>query len=413
MTKHFDISKEKVYEAFLKVKANKGAAGVDGESVADFEENLEANLYKIWNRMSSGTYFPPAVRRVEIPKEGGKIRKLGVPTVADRTAQMVAKLYLEPIVEPKFHEDSYGYRPGKSAHQALAAARKRCWEYDWVVDLDISQFFDTLDHELLLEMVRTHTETRWVLLYIERWLKAPVQEKNGEQIARDCGSPQGSVISPLLSNIFMHHVFDEWMRKKFPTIPFERYADDALAHCKTLKQAEYVRDEIARRLAQFKLTLHPEKTRIVYCKRDGRRGNHDYVRFDFLGFCFRQRSARNERGELFVTFSPAISDKAAKAIRQTIHSWQLHRHSDKTLEEIAEFINPAVQGWIAYYGRFNKSAMIGALFTINRYLLRWTLRRHKRFCRASARAWTWLGKIAKQRPSLFAHWKLGLTPRAE
>jgi len=211
----------------------------------------------------------------------------------------------------------------------------------------------------------------------------------------------------------MHHVFDEWMRTKFPTVPFERYADDALAHCKTLKQAEYVRDEIAKRLARYKLTLHPEKTRIVYCKREGRRGNHDKVRFDFLGFCFRQRSARNERGQLFVTFSPGISDKASKAIRRTVHSWQLHRHSDKTLEEIAEFINPAIRGWIAYYGRFNKSAMIGALFTINRYLLRWALRRHKRFCRASVRAWTWLGRIAKQHPTLFAHWKLGLTPRAE
>jgi RNA-directed DNA polymerase len=414
MTKHFDISKEVVYEAYRKVKANKGAAGVDGESIADFERDLDENLYKIWNRMSSGTYFPPAVRSVEIPKNDGKsVRRLSVPTVADRIAQMVVKLYLEPSVEPIFHPDSYGYRPAKSALEAVAKARERCWEYDWVIDLDISQFFDSLDHLLVMEMVKKHTNCRWILLYIERWLKAPVKMVDGSQQQRDRGSPQGSVISPLISNIFLHHVFDDWMRKQFPSIPFERYADDALAHCRTQKQAEYVKDSIAKRFRPFRLELHPEKTRIVYCKREGRDAIYPNVQFTFLGYSFRMRSARNHRGEMFNTFSPAVSDKAAKAIRRTIRSWRLHRHSDKSLAEIAEYINPTVRGWLNYYGRFNKSIVVRALYTVNRYLLRWAVRKYKRFRLNPVAAWSWLGRVARHHTQLFAHWQSGLMPGAE
>ena len=291
--KPFEISQVVVEEAFRRVKANKGAAGVDGESIAEFESELENNLYRIWNRMSSGTYMPPPVKSVEIPKDNGKgVRRLGVPTVADRVAQMVVKLYLEPQVEPTFHADSYGYRPGKSALDAVAKTRERCWRSAWVIDLDIRGFFDNLDYNLVLRAVRKHTECKWILLYIERWLKAPIQMEDGALIPRASGSPQGSVISPLVSNIFMHHAFDEWMRKTFPNVPFERYADDVVAHCKTEKQAKYVRDVIAKRLALCKLELHPEKTRIVYCKDELRRGNYKHERFDFLGYTFRPRTAR-------------------------------------------------------------------------------------------------------------------------
>lgn len=411
MTKHFDISKEVVHQAYLKVKANKGAAGVDGESIAEFEKNLEGNLYKIWNRMSSGTYFPPAVRNVEIPKKNGKgVRMLGVPTVADRVAQMVVKLYLEPEVEPKFHTDSYGYRPNKSALDAVGKARERCWQNDWTIDLDIAKFFDELDHNLVLEMVKKHTDCRWILIYIERWLKAPIQMEDGTLIQRDVGSAQGSVISPLLSNIVMHHVFDKWMESKFPNIPFERYADDGLAHCKTKKQAEYVKEAIAKRLEQHKLKLNQEKTQIVYS--GSQRGKYNNDHFDFLGYTFRKRTARSNRGQIFISFIPAISDKAAKTIRQTIRGWRIHLRSGQNLEDIAMYINPIVRGWLNYYGRYYKSAMSGALFTINRYLLKWTHRKYKRFKFGYRKAWRWLGRIAATKPDLFAHWQYGMKPKS-
>jgi RNA-directed DNA polymerase len=413
-TKPFEISQAAVGEAYRRVKANKGAAGVDGESIAEFEKDLENNLYKIWNRMSSGTYFPPPVRSVEIPKDNGKgVRRLGVPTVSDRIAQMVVKLYLEPGVEPKFHPDSYGYRPGKSAHDALSTARQRCWRYDWAIDLDIRGFFDNLDWELVLRAVRKHTDCKWILLYIERWLKAPIQMEDGTLQARDRGSPQGSVISPLISNIFMHHAFDEWMREKLPYVPFERYADDVLAHCKTEQQATLVRDAIARRLKQCKLELHPEKTRIVYCKDNKRKGNYAHERFDFLGYGFRPRSVRSQKGHMFVSFSPAISDKAAKTIRRMIRSWRLHLHTSKTLAELAESCNAQVRGWTQYYGRFYKSALYPVFRGINFYLARWVERKYKRFRRRPAKAWEWLLQVMEQQPKLFAHWGLSRKRTAE
>jgi RNA-directed DNA polymerase len=288
-TKPYDISKYVVWEAYLRVKANKGAAGPDGESIADFEKELKNNLYKIWNRMSSGRYFPPPVRSVSIPKDNGGSRKLGIPTVSDRVAQMVVKLYLEPEVEPHFHLDSYGYRPGKSALDAVATARQRCWRMDWALDLDIKGFFDNLDHALIMRAVKKHTNIAWIILYLERWLKAPVQEEDGTLVKRDRGVAQGSVISPLLANTFMHHAFDKWMQENHPYAPFERYADDVLVHCKSEQQTNYVMKAIAKRLGQCKLELHPEKTKIVYCKDGKRKGSDKHERFDYLGFTFRPR----------------------------------------------------------------------------------------------------------------------------
>ena len=271
--KSFDISKQVVWDSYERVKANQGAAGVDGESIADFEADLKGNLYKLWNRMSSGSYFPPPARAVEIPKKAGGVRTLGVPTVADRIAQTVVRAYLEPEVEPFFHPDSYGYRPGRSALDAVATCRQRCWKKDWVIDLDLKAFFDSIPHDLLLKAVSKHTDLAWVLLYVRRWLVAPLQREDGTIVERDRGTPQGSAISPLLANLFLHYAFDRWMAREFPAVAFERYADDAVAHCATEAQARKVLDAIAARMAEVGLELHPDKTRIVYCKDADRRGS--------------------------------------------------------------------------------------------------------------------------------------------
>jgi RNA-directed DNA polymerase len=394
------------------VKANKGAAGIDEQSIADFERDLKNNLYKIWNRMSSGSYFPPPVRTVSIPKSGGGLRNLGIPTVGDRIAQMVVKLYLEPEVEGHFHPDSYGYRPGKSALDAVGQARERCWKYDYVIDLDIKGFFDNLDHSLIMRAVKKHTNSEWMLLHIERWLKAPIQLEDGTLVERDRGTPQGSVISPLLANLFMHHAFDKWMQENYPYAPFERYADDVVVHCNSEQQAKYVLTAVAKRLAQCKLELHPEKTRIVYCKDGKRKGSYEHERFDFLGFTFRPRLSKDKKGRYFVNFSPAISDKAGKTISGTVRSWRLHLRSDRTLEELAQMVNPRVQGWINYYGSYYRSAIHQHLRQLEAYLVRWAIRKYKRFKRHKSWASAWLGRIAKRAPGLFAHWRLGLRSTA-
>jgi RNA-directed DNA polymerase len=403
--KPFSISKQVVWEAYKRVRANKGAAGVDEESIADFEINLKDNLYKIWNRMSSGSYFPPPVRVVEIAKKDGGQRKLGVPTVSDRIAQMVAKLYLEPSVDSVFHPDSYGYRPGKSAIAALATARQRCWRFDWVVDLDIKAFFDEIDHKLLMRAVRKHTDCRWLLLYIERWLKAPAQFEDGSLVSRDKGSPQGSVISPLLSNLFLHYAFDEWMRRNYSSIPFERYADDILVHCKSEGQARWIKSAIEKRLRQCRLRLHPQKTKIVYCKDSSRKDNYPKEKFDFLGYTFRPRLSKNRRGEFFVNFSPAVSDEAGKSMRRVVRGWRIHRMSDKSIEDLSRIINSVLRGWINYYGRFYKSALYPIFDQLNCALKHWAMRKYKKLRGRQRRARYWLGRIARREPNLFVHWR--------
>ena len=275
--KSFEISKWAVWEAYRRVRANKGAAGVDEQSIAEFEEDLHGNLYKLWNRLSSGSYFPPPVRAVEIPKKDGSSRTLGVPTVADRIAQVVVRSYLEPEVEPVFHEDSYGYRPGRSAHDALGVCRERCWRNNWVLDLDIRKFFDSVPWDLTLKAVAHHTDQRWILLYVERWLRAPLQREDGTLVERDRGTPQGSAISPLLANMFMHYAFDAWMAREFPTVPFERYCDDIIVHARSERQALQLRARVASRLAECGLELNEQKTCIVYCKDSDRRGSHEHT----------------------------------------------------------------------------------------------------------------------------------------
>ncbi len=409
--KPFVISKRIVWDAYERVKANQGAAGVDGESITEFEADLKGNLYKLWNRLSSGSYLPPPVRAVEIPKAGGRgVRVLGVPTVADRIAQTVVRLYLEPELEPLFHPDSYGYRPGRSALDAVGRCRQRCWKYDWLIDFDLRSFFDSLDHALVLEAVAKHTGLRWILLYVERWLQAPLQQEDGTVVQRDRGTPQGSAISPLLANLFLHYAFDLWMARVFPDIPFERYADDAVAHCATKARAEQVRAAVAERMAAVGLELTRDKTRIVYCKDADRWGSHEHERFDFLGYTFRPRLSKSRFGKHFVNFSPAVSNDAMKAIGQELRSWRINCRSDKTLTDLARMFNPVVQGWINYYGRFYKSMLYPVLRRINEYLVRWAMRKYKRLRGHRTRAVEWLAGVARREPNLFAHWRIGMRP---
>ena len=409
-TKPFSISKRVVWEAYRRVKANQGSAGVDGQSINDFEVGLKDNLYKIWNRLSSGSYIPPPVRTVEIPKSDGRSRRLGIPTVSDRVAQMVVKMYLEPKVEPMFHADSYGYRPGKSALDAVGVVRKRCWRYDWVIDLDIQGFFDEIDHELMLHAVRKQTDSKWMLLYIERWLKAPAQLEDGSLIEREQGTPQGGVISPLLANIFLHHVFDEWMRVNHPSVLFARYVDDIIVHCRTESQAKFMLRTIEQRLARCKLKLNPQKTKIVYCKDATRPESYKHEGFDFLGYGFRARLCKGRN--YFVGFTPAVSKSAIKAMGATIRGWKLQLWSSASLEDIAKRINPVVRGWLNYYGRYHKSALYPILRQIQYALVRWAMRKYKRLRGHWLRATHWLGRIACREPRLFASWGFGFRPSA-
>lgn len=401
------ISKRLVFEAYKQVKTNKGAEGIDHQSIHNFEENLKGNLYKLWNRMSSGSYFPPPVLGVYIPKSNGEQRLLGIPTVSDRIAQTVVKMVMEPLVEPCFHEDSYGYRPRKSALDAVGVARVRCWRHDWVVDLDIKGFFDNLDHNLVLKAVRKHVKINWAVLYIERWLKAPMQHKDGSLVSRGMGTPQGGVISPLLANLFLHYAFDEWMRRKHPSILFERFADDVVLHCKSERQARFIKDRVAQRLKECQLELHPVKTHIVYCQDDDRQLKFENTSFDFLGYTFRKRSCRTKSGKLFVGFSPAISDKAKKSIRQTIRKWRLHLWSGASLESIGSEINPIVRGWINYYGKYYRSELRFSLQQIDNYLIRWSKSKYKRLRGRQVQAAKRLRQLSQKCPTLFAHWKVG------
>jgi len=403
--KPYCITRIEVLEAYFKVKSNKGAAGVDEQTIEDFERNRKGNLYKVWNRMSSGSYFPPPVRTVMIPKAKGGERALGIPPVADRVAQMVVKNRLEPVMEPLFHPNSFGYRPGKSALDAVGWARQRCWSFDWVCDLDIKGFFDNLDHDLMMRAVRKHVKDKWIILYIERWLNAPAQDAEGNLLKRERGTPQGGVISPLLANLFLHYTFDLWMLRKWKHLPFERYADDIIVHCRGKWEANLVRAGVEHRLRECGLELPSEKTKLVYCKDSNRQERHPHEKFDFLGFTFRPRKAITRKGVHFGSFSPAISTDAKGKIGDEIRSWKLHLRRAQSIAELAKEINPKLRGWFNYYGRFNPSALRPIERHVGQSLVRWACRKYKTLRRHRRRAWEWLLRVIDRQPDLLALWE--------
>jgi RNA-directed DNA polymerase len=403
--KPFDIPKQQVWEAYRRVAANEGAPGVDRQTLDEFEEDLKNNLFKIWNRMSSGSYFPPPVRAVEIPKpHGGGVRLLGVPTVADRVAQTVVAMHLGERAEPRFYPDSYGYRPKKAAFDAVGVCRQRCWKFDWAIDLDVQKFFDSVPWDLIVKAVEAVTTTPWVLLYVKRWLAAPLQRPDGTLMERDKGTPQGSAVSPILANLFMHFAFDNWMARRYPDCPWERYADDAVVHCVSKEQAEHVLAAIAERMEEVGLRLHPDKTRIVYCRDGRRRGEHEHTSFTFLGFTFRGRMALGRNGEYFTGFLPAMSTEALKAKSTELRSMRIHRCTTLTLDDLTRWLNPIVGGWMNYYGRFYRSEMYPLLQRVNAYVRRWAGKKYRRL-RAYKRFKRWWVGLVERQPRLFAQWR--------
>ena len=402
--KPFAISKHAVVEAFRKVKANQGGPGVDGCTIEDVEADLRNRLYVTWNRMSSGSYFPPPVKAVEVPKpHGGGTRMLGVPTVADRVAQTVVAMELEKVVEPMFHTSSYGYRPGRSQLDAVEACRRRCFTHSWVLDCDIAGFFDNVPHDLIVKAVEANTDQKWVVLYVQRWLKAPLQHPDGTLEQRGRGTPQGSAISPLLANLFLHYAFDAWMAREFPRVHFERYCDDIVVHCVSEKQTRYLGKRIAARLGEVGLRLHPGKTKVVYCPQDGRNDRCENTSFTFLGFTFAKRSARRTDGGVFNGFLPAVSKDAMKKMSRAVHRWRLHRWTTLSLNELAAWVNEIVPGWLNYYGRYYRTALLSLIRRINAYVLRWARKKYKRL-RAFKRAVAWWNRVTQRAPGLFKHW---------
>jgi RNA-directed DNA polymerase len=408
--KPFEIRFDRIVLAYKTVKANKGSHGVDDVSLQAYEENLQDNLYKLWNRMSSGSYFPQAVRQVEIDKKGGGKRPLGIPSVTDRIAQAVVKRELEIRLEPIFHEDSFGYRPHRGVIDALAKTRERCWKYDWVLDMDIKSFFEDIPHELLMKAVRKHTDCKWHLLYIERWLKMPVQQLDGSLKEKVKGTPQGAVISPLLANLFLHYCFDEWMKRNIGHCPFERYADDCVVHCQTEKQAAWVKRQLEQRLRECGLTLHPVKTKIVDCRTRKESRSSEHQEFDFLGHTFRKRKAKTKQGQFFTSYLPAVSKQSIQSIQQKVKECESLSRTTGSLRDIARELNPKIRGWFNSYGKFYSSELKIKLQCINSMLGTWARRKYTRFKRSRWNALNWLKAIAAQVPNMFEHWKQGVAP---
>ena len=402
-----------VWESYLNVSKKQGGAGIDRESIEQFDASRNSNLYKLWNRMRSGSYFPPAVRTVFIPKKQGGLRPLGIPTVTDRIAQGVVKNYLEPSLEAVFHPSSFGYRPNKSAHDALEQCHTNCMQKAWVLDVDIKGFFDNISHRILLDLLQQHTQEKWVLMYVERWLKAPVEHEDGRLEYPTKGSPQGGVISPLLSNLYLHYTFDKWMSIHNSEIEFERFADDIVVHCASKPEAERLLASIRERFEQCGLILHAEKTKIVYCKNTNRKGNHEHVSFDFLGLTFKPKKSKNlTTGKIFTSFGPdKISKKSTKKIVDTIREKQIHRKMTTNLPDLALEMADHLRGWInSYFGRFKLHYLRPVMHYLNDRLVNWARKRYKRFKRSLWRARQWLREIYQDYPNMFVHWKYGFKP---
>jgi RNA-directed DNA polymerase len=405
------VSYEQVKCAYAKVKANGGRGGVDGTELSDYEANRVNNLYKLWNRMASGSYHPRAVRSVEIPKRDGSKRLLGIPTIDDRIAQQVVKEVIEPRMESIFDIDSYGYRPHKSAHDAIGQCRTRCFKQPYVIDLDIKGFFDNIDHALMMQVMRYYVSEKWVLLYVERWLKSPLQKKTGEIIERTQGTPQGGVISPLLANMFLHVVFDGWMRQHFPLIKWERYADDIIIHCNSESEAQCVLKSVEGRLETVGLKAHPEKTKIVYCKTGRRTDSYPIISFNFLGYCFKPRQCLDKHGTLFLNFTPSISPTAIKSIRDEVRKYRIHRLTHLDLPQIAHLFAAKLRGWLRYYGEFTRSGIRTLLqYWFNEKLGHWVKNKYKTCRRSIRKGMEKLKEICNDFPNLFVHWQQGCRP---
>ncbi len=408
-TKSIPISRQMVWSAYKKVKANKGGAGVDAVNMDQFDVDRSKQLYKLWNRMASGSYFPPPVKEEEIPKKDGKIRKLGIPTISDRVGQMVIKDYIEPRLEKIFSPNSYGYRPKKNAHQALESVRKNCWKTDWVIDLDIKGFFDNIDHDKLMLAVEKQVPEKWVQLYIKRWLKTPVHTRSGELVEKQGkGTPQGGVISPLLANLFLHYVLDKWLEQTDKTVKFARYADDVILHCGSKAHAEQTLNKISERMASCGLELHPAKTKIVYCRDSRRRGKYSVVKFDFLGYSFQPRTSKSKQtGKLFLGYDCAISISSRKRMADKLEEMRLERSGFKSIVGIAQKLNPVIRGWINYYGRFRGYELNRVFRLLQVRLTRWARKRYKRYRTSIIKCYKWLDRVRVQYPNLFYHWQLG------
>lgn len=406
LSKGIPIDRYMVMEAYQDVAKNKGSSGVDNESLKDYEVKKSRNLYKLWNRLTSGSYFPPAVLEVEIPKDDGKKRKLGIPTVGDRIAQQVIKSYLEPRFEAIFSEHSYGYRPNKSAHQALQEVSSNVRQHAWAIDMDIKAFFDNVPHDLLMKALRVHVKEEWVLMYIKRWLEAPIEDENGNQRFREGkGTPQGGVISPLLANLFLHYVFDKWMEKTFPQDKFVRYADDLIIHCDYSIRAHKILASVKERFRECGLEVHEQKTKVAYCRNYKRKNRYHTVKFDFLGFTFMPRPTAGRNGEMYLGFGCAISQKKVKKIIKELRLSKLHKKTESTLARIAELYNPQIRGWINYFGKFRLYDLRVLFRRFNKRLIKWATNRYKRFKKSRVKAGRWLRELANNFPNLFYHWK--------
>ncbi len=408
-TKSIPISKEQVWLAYKKVKANQGSAGVDQISMEEFDAQRSKHLYKLWNRLASGSYFPPPVKEVEIPKKDGKVRKLGIPTIADRVAQMVVKEYLEARFEKIFSPNSYGYRPDRNAHQALEKVRQNCRKTDWVIDLDIKGFFDNIDHERLMLAVQKHVPEKWCLLYIQRWLTMPVQTKSGELIQKQGkGTPQGGVISPLLANLFLHYAMDKWLEQNHPNVEYVRYADDAILHCRTKTEAEQTLAALDERMKACGLELHPEKTKQVYCRDYRRQDTYETVKFDFLGYSFQPRSTKSKQtGKLFLGFDCAISISSKKRIADKLEDLKIDRLNFKSIVGVALYLEPFIRGWINYYGKYRITELKPVFLLLRQRLVWWARKRYKRYKTNMVKAYRWLDRVQKQFPNLFYQWRYG------
>ena len=405
-TKSIPISRQMVLGAYQQVRSNKGSAGVDVIDMQEFDANRRKHLYKLWNRMASGSYFPPPVKEVEIPKKDGSVRKLGIPTISDRVGQMVVKMFIEPRLEAVFSPNSYGYRPKRNAHQALARVRENCWKQNWVIDLDIKGFFDNIDHHKLMLAVEKHVPENWVKRYIIRWLEASVVTASGELIQKQGkGTPQGGVISPLLANLFLHYAFDKWLEQTDKNVAFTRYADDVILHCNTKTHAEQILQLVRQRMESVGLELHPQKTKIVYCRDYRRKEKYPTVKFDFLGYSFQPRTAYSKKnGNLFLGYDCAISIGSRKRIADKLEELNVNKLSFKSIVGVAQYLNPMIRGWVRYYGKFKMYKLTKVFQLLSNRLVWWARKRYKRYKTSIRKGYKWLANVRKQYPTLFYHW---------